>query len=82
MFTTSRYAGEETKKLARRLAKDNDELFLARGKRTIEELVSLARKKGEDKISVVEEEAGRPAKVCRIKVSETGKWRWSGEEKL
>lgn len=82
MFTTSRYAGEETKRLARRLAKENEELFLARGKRTIEEVVSLARKRGEELISVVEEEKGRPARVCRIKVSETGKWNWWAEEKL
>ena len=82
MFTTSRYAGEETREKARMLAKENDELFLARGKRTIEELVSFARKKGEEHISVVEEDGGKPAKVCRITVSETGKWSWSGEERL
>jgi rRNA maturation protein Rpf1 len=80
MFTTSRYASVETKKLARTLAKENDELFLSRGKRTIEELVEFARKRGEAQISVVED--GNPAKVCRITVSETGKWKWSGEEKL
>ena len=82
MFTTSRYAGKETKELARRLARGKKEIFLARGKRSIEELVSLARKKGETLISVVEEEKGRPAKVCTIKVSETGRWNWSAEERL
>jgi rRNA maturation protein Rpf1 len=82
MFTTSRYASVETKTLARKLAKENEELFLARGKRTIEQLVDFARKKGEENISIVEEEGGKPAKVCRIKVSETGKWNWSGEEKI
>lgn len=82
MFTTSRYASVETRNLARKLAEENDELFLVRGKRTIEELVEFARKKGEERISVVEEKGGKPAKVCRISVSESGKWNWSDEENL
>ena len=79
MFTTSRYASAKTKEKARRLARENNELFLARGKRTISELVLFARKKGEERISVLEEKDGLPSRVCRIDVSENGKWEWSGE---
>lgn len=82
MFTTSRYASADTKKLARRLAEENGGLFLSRGKKTIEKLVEFARKKGEDLITIIEEEGGKPAKISRISVSETGKWNWSGEERL
>jgi rRNA maturation protein Rpf1 len=82
MFTTSRYASVETRKLARKLAGEKEEIFLARGKKTVEELVDFARKKGEAVISIVEENGGKPAKVCRIIVSETGRWAWSAEERL
>jgi rRNA maturation protein Rpf1 len=82
MFTTSRYASVETKKLARRLAEEKNGLFLSRGKKTIEELVEFARKRGEELIAIIEEEGGKPAKISRISVSETGKWSWSGEERI
>jgi rRNA maturation protein Rpf1 len=82
MLTTSRYASEETRKLARRLAEEKDELFVSRGKRTVDEIVGIARKQGEEFISIIEEIDGKPARISRISVSETGGWSWSGEESL
>jgi len=82
MFTTSRYASEKSRNLALKLAKENKELFICRGKRTIASLVELARKKGEKKISIIEEEDGTPKKIAVISVSELGNWEWSGEDEL
>ncbi|MBU0527033.1 MAG: hypothetical protein ABH983_06245 [Candidatus Micrarchaeota archaeon] len=82
MFTTSRYASEKSRKLAHRLAKEKKELFICRGKHTIAALVEIARKKGEKKISIVEEEKGTPKKIAVISVSELGNWEWSGEDEL
>ncbi len=82
MITTSRYASEETRKLAARLAKERDELLVSRGKRTVAALVEMARRRGEHSISIIEELEGRPYKIALIKVSETGEWEWSGEERL
>ncbi len=82
MFTTSRYASEKSRKLALELAKEKKELFICRGKHTIAALVEIARKKGEKRISIVEEEKGMPKKIAHITVFELGDWKWSGEDEL
>ncbi len=82
MITTSRYASEETRRLAAQLAKEREELLVSRGKRTVAALVELARKRGEHSISIIEELGGKPKRIAMIEVSETGKWKWSGEETL
>ncbi len=76
MFTTSRYAGPETRRKARELAKEAGEPFAARGKRTVAQLAALARKKGEERVSILEERGEKPGKIAVIRVSETGKWEW------
>lgn len=76
MFTTSRYAGPETRRRAQALAEEAGEPFVARGKRTIAQLAALARKMGEERISVVEERGKKPGAIAAIGVSETGKWEW------
>jgi len=76
MFTTSRYAGPGTRRRARELAEEAGEPFVARGKRTVEQLVALARKTGEERISILEERGKKPGTVAVIRVSETGKWEW------
>jgi rRNA maturation protein Rpf1 len=76
MFTTSRYAGRETRRGAQKMAAEAGERYVARGKRTIASLAALARKMGEARISVVEERSGKPGSVAVIVVSETGKWAW------
>lgn len=82
MFTTSRYASAETRGLAQKLALERGELFLSRGKRTVAEIAEFARKNGEALVSIVEEDNGKPARICRIKVDELGGWAWSGEEEI
>lgn len=77
MFTTSRYAGPETRRTARKLALEAGEPFVARGKRTIAQLVALARRSGEERISIVEERRGKPGGTAVIRVSASGKWEWA-----
>jgi rRNA maturation protein Rpf1 len=79
MFTTSRYASGKTRELARRLAEESGEPFVSRGKRTIAGLAELARKSGEERICVIEEQDGRPSVLVTIEVDERGGWRWAGE---
>lgn len=71
MYTTSRYAPVKTREVAKKLAKDNNELYIARGKKTIEQLVEFARKKGEEKINVVEGN-----ETATIEIDELGRWKW------
>lgn len=82
MFTTSRYASADTRRVALKLARENDGLFVSRGKRTIAGLADMARKKGEESISIIEEENGIPCRISSIRVSELGNWEWTGEKKL
>ena len=82
MFTTSRYASAKTRKLAARTAADADEPFVARGKHTVVQLVEIARRRGEEHISIIEESRGEPVATALIEVSETGKWRWAGKKDI
>ena len=79
MYTTSRYASLETRKFASRLAKDEATIYAARGKKTIGQMAEYARRNGHEDIFVVEERGGKPAKIARIRVLETGAWEWAGE---
>lgn len=74
MFTTSRYASEETRLLARKMAGEKGEMFFARGKKTIAQLVAMARRLGEKEITIVED--SKPPSLAVIAVSETGAWAW------
>ncbi|MBD3210010.1 hypothetical protein GF318_01365 [Candidatus Micrarchaeota archaeon] len=82
MYSTSRYASKETRELAKKLARENRESYISRGKHTIAQLAEIARKKGEERVHIVEEKSGRAALVATIKVDELGRWGWSGEEKV
>jgi rRNA maturation protein Rpf1 len=82
MITTSRYASEETRKLARRIADRLGTFYTSRGKKTIDSIVSDARKKGEHEILVVEEEDGKPVNIAVIEVSELGEWKWTKRMKV
>jgi len=79
MITTSRYASGKTRELARKMALKKGTFYVARGKKTIEDLVEQARRKGESGIAVLEEKDGAADSVLLIEVSETGKWRWGGK---
>jgi len=82
MFTTSRYASPKARELARRMAVEAGEIFMSRGKHTIDQLAEMARRKGEEHISIIEESKGEPATIALIEVSETGKWRWTGKRPI
>ncbi|MFH1785728.1 MAG: hypothetical protein ABH842_04840 [Candidatus Micrarchaeota archaeon] len=74
MYTTSRYASIETREIAKKLAKENNELYVARGKKTIEQLVAFARRKGEEKINVVDGNG-----PVTIEIDELGRWKWNAK---
>ena len=76
MITTSRYASKETKTEAKKLSKINSQKYVARGKITVEELVELARRTGEESIQILEEQEKQPKKISIIKVDELGRWKW------
>lgn len=77
MWTTSRYASEETRKFARRLASSSGSVFCARGKKTVAQLAGLARRSGEEMIFILEERAGKPFRAASARVLETGGWEWA-----
>ncbi len=76
MITTSRYSSEKTRRLAKSIAARLETFYVSRGKKSIDDIVDYARRKGESEIIVVEEEKGVPAFVAVIEVSETGAWKW------
>ena len=82
MMTTSRYSSEATRRFAKDLAKENGERYIARGKKTIDELAVLARKSGEETITIIEERGKKPALASRIRIDEQGCWRWEEERLL
>ena len=82
MYTTSRYASERTRRLARRMAAMAGEPYVSRGKHTMAELAETARRKGEGLISVIQEKDGEPSAIAQAEVSETGKWRWLLKKKI
>ncbi|MFH1393455.1 MAG: hypothetical protein ABII71_02465 [Candidatus Micrarchaeota archaeon] len=82
MYTTSRYASLETRRLARRLSGDNGEIYLSRGKKTVRDLVLLARRRGEESISIIGEKGKIPSTLSRLEVLGTGGWKWKGKKEL
>jgi rRNA maturation protein Rpf1 len=72
----------ETRSLARRMAAETSERYVARGKKTIEQLSELARKEGEESITVIEERGGKAALAAVIRVDERGRWSWAEERLL
>lgn len=82
MITTSRYASEETRKLARKIAGKLGTFYASRGKKTIDSIVEYARKRGEAEILVVEEEEGKPVHLAAIEVNELGEWKWTWKKKV
>lgn len=82
MITTSRYASLKTRFLAKRMARETGQPYLARGKKAIGSIVSHARKTGESIIEIVEEKDGEPYRAALVKVDALGKWEWAGERLL
>jgi rRNA maturation protein Rpf1 len=64
------------------MAQKNKEVYVARGKKTIDELAQLARKNGEAGITIIEEQKNKAAHIAVIQVDELGRWTWKGERLL
>jgi hypothetical protein len=71
IWTTGRYATAKTRKKAEELAGANNSKYVARGKKTVFELVDYARQNGAQWIMLVEQSANR----C-IEVLPMGNFRW------
>lgn len=82
MFTTSRYATVATRRLAKSMAADAGQVYIARGKKTIDELALEARRLGDGTLAVVEEHKGAASVIARISIGPDGSWAWSGELKV
>ncbi|HLD60167.1 MAG TPA: hypothetical protein VI912_04175 [Candidatus Bilamarchaeaceae archaeon] len=76
MLTTSRYPSSKTKIFAKNLAGTIGTLYSARGKKSVESIIQLARKKGEERICIVVENNKKPQKIMFIKVNEDATWAW------
>ncbi len=82
MYTTSRYASLQTRDAARRMAAKAGERYLGRGKKTVRELVELARRKGYEAICIIGEKGKRPSTATWLDVLEQGGWRWKERKEL
>jgi rRNA maturation protein Rpf1 len=82
MWTTSRYCSSVTRSLCMKLARSCGSSYVARGKKTIVQLADLARRKGDSKINILEEKAGKPITIATIEVLETGQWHWFGKTSI
>jgi rRNA maturation protein Rpf1 len=68
--------------MARRMAAESGERYVARGKKTVDSLAGAARALGDSRITIIEDESGSPARLAVIEVDELGRWRWAGERLL
>jgi len=75
IFTTSRYASDAIRKEAQMMAgKAKNGVLVARGKKTIADLIVFARKMGESRIMILKE--GKNSGCSEIEISASGRWRW------
>lgn len=76
MITTCRYAHPSSRGLAAVLAFAFRQPYVPRSKKTIETLVRHARRQGDNRILIIEEENGRVSHLAVIRVDELGRWAW------
>lgn len=82
MYTTARYASAETRLFARKAAAGKGEPYVSRGKKTIEQLAMLARKKGEGIIIIIGEHGKNPATLSCLEITKKGGWKWKEKRTL
>ncbi len=75
MITTSRYASSSLRTYARALSSILHTRYIARGKKTIDELVWFSRKIGDGRIIILKD----PQTLEFISLDEIMKWKWLGE---
>lgn len=71
LVTTSKHASLELKKSALAFSIEKKSKYLNRGKKTIEEIVSIARNSGHDKIAIIKEKG----KIDYMHIS-SRTWKW------
>lgn len=76
IVTTSRYASLAVREAAAELARQNKAIYVARGKRTIRELVDFAWKRGHFSVLIVREKKSKVAAVGEIAIDHWGNWSW------
>jgi rRNA maturation protein Rpf1 len=77
LWSTCRYASLLTRDKAKELAGISGSKYIARGKKTITELVEYARRAGFQEIMIIEESEKKPLIVAGIKVLPAGGFSWS-----
>ncbi len=75
MYSTSRYATTSARAVAISLAKKNSSFYISRGKKTISDLCSFARKKGERELFLIYDSIDS-FKVKKILINPLGEWNW------
>ncbi len=78
MYTTSRYAKAETRKLAREMARRDDQQYISRGKKSLWDIADLARRIGDEEVLVLRQERGKLASISRMKILNGGGFIWKG----
>jgi len=77
IFTTKRYAEPRLRAFAKSLADKRRGIYVARGKKTIADLVGFAARLGEGKVTVVRKPAeGTDSDHVVIVILPGGGWRW------
>ncbi len=81
LITTSRDPSRNTRAFARTLANLIPyACYEPRGKKSIQDLVELAKNKGYERICFVHDEKGNPGKLSFININKT--WEWAEEIKI
>ena len=76
MFTTARYSSLYTRKFTKKIAEIFNVRYVARGKKTIYDIVESARKFGNARIVIIKEKNCKPYAIDFIEVKEDLKWQW------
>lgn len=76
MITTCRYASLETRKFAKYISKVFHFFYIARGRKTIDSIIELSRKKGVERILVLKEKNKKPISMDIIEIKENLEWNW------
>lgn len=79
MLTTARYASPSIRLLTVQLAQTLGLVYMARGKKTVEQLAACARRKGYARMGIVHGKGGKAEELELAAVDETGAWNWAGK---
>ena len=80
LVTTSRYSSSNTRAFAKKIAIAFKSRYIARGKKSIDSLVSFARRNGDSRICIFVEKDSLPAHLEFISVKPNETWVWEKEK--